>query len=212
VLFWIGAASQLAFGVYVVGRWFTSPVEPRLVTPAMYLPPVVGNLLAAIAAGAVGQVEAGWLFFGAGVLSWILVGATLLVRHLSEGELPAPLRPLLGIELAPPAVAFVALQAIDGAHPDAALRTLLGFSLFVALVLVRLLGRFRGVPFTSAYWSFTFPVAALSTGILRQAAVAPGSIAAALSLPLFVVANAIVAVVAFRTVTALTRGDLVGRE
>jgi tellurite resistance protein len=212
VLFWIGAAGQLAFGAYVVGRWFTTAIEPGLVTPAMYLPPVAGNLLAATAAGALGLTDVGWLFFGAGVVAWILVAATMLGRYLSAGELPARLRPLLGIELAPPAIAFVALQSIDGPHPDAALRTLLGFSLFVALVLLRLAGTFRRVPFTAAYWAFTFPLAALSTGLLRQAAVASESIAAALALPGFVVANAVIAVVAFRTVTAVSRGELLSPE
>jgi len=212
VLFWIGAAGQVASAVFVVGRWFTTPADPKLVTPAMYVPPAAGILVAALAAAAVGQADAGWLFFGAGVVSWILVGATLLGRYLSAGELAPPLRPLLGLELASPTLAFVALQALDGPRPDAALRTLLGFSLFVALVLARLAGRFRGVPFTSAYWSFTFPLAALSTGVLREAEAVPGSIAAAIALPLFVLVNAVVAVVAFRTVAALSRGTLLGRD
>lgn len=208
VLFWIGSAGQLAIGVYVVGRWFTTPVEPKLVTPAMHLPTAVGNFLGAIAAGAVGQVDLGRLMLGVGIVAWFLVAATLLGRYLSAGELPAPLRPLLGIELAPPAVGLVAWQVLEGAGPDAASRSFLGFSLFVALVLLRLTGRFRGVPFTAAWWSFTFPLAALSAATLRIAAVAPGTVGAALALPLFVVANAVVAVITFRTAVALSRGEL----
>jgi tellurite resistance protein len=212
VLFWIGAAAQLALGVWVVGRWLTAAIEPRLVTPALYLPPVVGNLLAAIAAAAVGQTDAGWLFFGAGVVAWVIVGATLLGRYLSAGELHPALRPLVGLELAPPAVALVAWQALAGAGPDEVSRTLLGWSLFVALVLLRLAGRFREVPFGPAYWAFAFPLAALSTATLRLTSAAPSSVGAAIALPLFVVANAVIAVVAFRTVMGLSRGDLVDRE
>jgi tellurite resistance protein len=211
-LFWIGATAQLAFGVWTVGRWLTSPLDPRLVTPALYLPPVVGNLAAAYAAGAVGRIDAGWLFLGAGVVAWVLVGATLLGRYLSAGELPPPLRALLGLELAPPAFAFIALQSIDGASPDAALRTYLGFSLFVGLVLLRLVLRLRAAPFSAAHWAFTFPLAALSLGTLRQAPVASASIGAALALPIFVVANAVVAAIAFRTIVAASRGELFGRE
>jgi tellurite resistance protein len=208
VLFWIGAAGQLAIAVYVVGRWFTTPVEPKLVTPAMYLPPVAGSFLGAIAAGAVGQTDLGRLMLGLGIVAWFLVAATLLGRYLSAGELPAPLRALLGLELAPPALGLVAWQVLEGPGPDAASRALLGFALFVTLVLLRLVGRLRGVPFTDAWWSFTFPVAALSTATLRIAAVAPGTVGAALALPLFVVANAVIAVVAFRTAVALSRGEL----
>ncbi len=212
VLFWIGAAGQVAFAVYVVGRWFTTPIEPRLVTPALYIPPVAGSLLAALAAGSVGRADAGWLFFGAGIVAWLLIAATLLGRYLSAGELPGPLRPLLGIELAPPAIALAAWQVLAGPYPDAITRTLLGFSLFIALVLLRLVGRFRDVPFSAGYWAFTFPLAALSTATLREGGLTPGSFAAGLALPLFIVVNAVVAVIAFRTVAAASRGTLLGRE
>lgn len=212
VLFWIGAASQLAFGLWIVGRWITAAVDPKLVTPAMYLPPVAGNLLAAIAAGAVGQNEAGWLFFGVGVVAWLVLAAVLLVRYLSEGELAPALRPLLAVELAPPAVVLLAWQALEGAAADATSRALLGIAMFVALLLLRLALRFREVPFAPAYWAFTFPIAALAGAALRMASAAPRSFAGAIALPLFVVANAIVAAIAWQTVVALSRGKLVARD
>lgn len=207
-LFWIGAAAQVVLGAWLVGGWLVSPPPVEAVTPAMYLPPVAGNLLAAIAAGALGRTDAGWIFFGAGVVSWIVLAGVLLGRNLSAGELPPALRPLLGIELAPPAVALVAYQALAGGAPDAVSRGLLGVALLVAAVLLRLAGRFRDVPFAPGYWAFTFPLAALAAGALRQGQAAPGSVAGALALPIFVVANAVVAVVAFQTVTAAARATL----
>ncbi len=208
VLFWIGAVSQLALGVWIVGGWLLAPVEPKHVTPAMYLPPVAGNLVAAIAASAVGRPDAGYLFFGAGVVAWLVVGAALLGRYLSAGELPAEVRPLLGIEIAPPAVALVAWQALEGAAPDAVSGALFGFAIFQALVVLRLVGRFRDVPFSPAYWAFTFPLAALAGAALRQSSAAPGGIAGALALPLFVVANAVVAVIVWNTLVTFSRGKL----
>lgn len=212
VLFWIGAAGAVAIALYAMGRWLTVPMEVKEVTPAMYLPLVVGSLLAAAAAAAAGRTDEGWLFFGAGVVSWLVLAAVLLGRYVSAGELPAALRPLLALELAPPALALVAWQALDGPAPDTTSRALLGYALFVALLLVRLAGRLRGVAFAPVWWAFTFPVTALATGALRQSVAAPASVAGALALPLFVAANGIVAVIAFRTVTALSRGDLLGRE
>lgn len=212
VLFWIGAAGQLAHGAFVVGGWFIHAVEPRLVTPAMYLPPVAGNLVAAIAAGALGKPDLAGLFFGAGVIAWMIVGAVLLGRYLSAGELPAAVRPLVGIEIAPPAVALVAWQAFEGTSPDTVSRALLGFTLFQALVVLRFSVRLRDVPFAPSYWAFTFPLAALASGALRQGAAAPDGVAGALGLPLFVVANAVVAVIAFRTVMAASRGNLLSPE
>ncbi len=208
VLFWIGAVAQVVFAVWIVGRWLARRVEPRLVTPALYLPASVGNLVAAVAAGAVGRNELGWLFFGAGAVFWLVLAAALLLRHLAEGELAPTLRPLLALELAPPAFALLAWESLQGTASEPAPRALLGVALFVGLVLVRLAGRFRDAPFTAAWWAFTFPVAALSAAALRAASGAPESIAADLAMPLFIVANALVAAIAYRTVVALSRGSL----
>ncbi len=212
VLLWIGAALAVVHGAYCVGGWIVTPPPVEKITPALYVPPVAGLLLAAAAAGAVGKTDAGWVLFGAGLVSWLVLGGVLLSRHLSAGELPPALRPLLGLELAPPALALVAYQALEGAAPDATSRGLLGYGLFVALVLVRLAGRLRDVPFAPTHWSFGFPLALLAAGALRQGSAAPSGLAGALALPLFVLANAVVAVIAFHTVTAATRGTLLPPE
>jgi tellurite resistance protein len=212
VLFWIGAAAEVAYCVWIVGRWIVTRPPVEGVTPAMYLPPVAGNLVAALAAGAVGRTDAGWVFFGAGLVSWLVLAGVLLARHLAAGELPPALRPLLAVELAPPAMALVAYQALEGAAPDAVSRGLFGYALLVAAVLVRLAGRFREVPFAPSYWAFTFPVTALATGALRQGAASSGSVAAALALPILVVATGVVAEIARRTVSAAARGALLPPE
>ena len=211
VLFWIGAAGQVAAGVWLVGRWLLAAADPKAVTPALHLP-ALGFLLAAVAAGAVGRVDAGWLFFGAGVVLWLVVAAALLDRYLSAGELPAAVRPLVALEIAPPAAALLAWQSLEGGAPDVVSRILLGFALFQALVVARLLGRLRDVPFSPSYWAFAFPLAALAAGALRQSAAAPGSVAGALALPLFIVANAAVAAVAWQTGVAASRGRLLPPE
>jgi tellurite resistance protein len=211
VLFWIGAAAQVAIGAWLAGGWLLAAADARAVTPALHLP-AVGNLVAAMAAGAVGRNDAGWLFFGAGVVLWLVVAAALLGRNLSAGELPAAVRPLLALELAPPAAALVAWQSLEGGAPDTVSRMLLGFGLFQALVLARLLGRLRDVSFSPSYWAFAFPLCALAAGALRQSASAPGSTAGALALPLFIVANAVVAAIAWQTVVAASRGKLLPPE
>ncbi|HEY6001437.1 MAG TPA: hypothetical protein VIV57_01105 [Anaeromyxobacter sp.] len=208
VLFWIGATAQVVHGVWAVGGWLAKRVDPKLVTPAMYVPAAVGNLLVAIAAAAADRSDTGWLFFGAGVVGWLVLAAVLLVRSFSDGELAPALRPLQALELAPPAFALVAWHSLGGGVSEPTSRALLGVALFVGLVLVRLAGRFRDVPFTASWWAFTFPVAALSTAVLRMSASAPGSIAADIALPLFVIANALVAAIAYKTLVALSRGDL----
>ena len=145
---------------------------------------------------------------GDGERAALLVGAALLGRYLSAGELPAAVRPLLAIEIAPPALALVAWQGLEGAAPDAVSRALFGWAVFTMLVVARVAGRLRDVPFAPSYWAFTFPLTALAIAALRQGIAAPASIAGALALPLFVVANAVVAAVAWQTGVALSRGKL----
>jgi tellurite resistance protein len=205
----IGAAcGTLALTAGVLAQNATAPKPAQTPAPK----PAMAVAHAADAAGAVGRADAGWLFFGAGVVLWLVIAAALLDRYLSAGELPVAVRPLLALEIAPPAAALLAWQSLEGGAPDVVSRVLLGFALFQALVVARLLGRLRDVPFSASYWAFAFPLAALAAGTLRQSAAAPGSVAGALALPLFIVANAVVAAIAWQTIVAASRGKLLPPE
>ena len=67
----IGVAGQLLFSSYhISGQWHgNTPIEME--TPAMYMPTVGANFASAIALGAFGYSHWGYVFFGAGFLSWM---------------------------------------------------------------------------------------------------------------------------------------------
>ncbi len=75
---------------------------PRL---GLYLPTVANNFISAMACGALGYTDAGLVFLGAGVFSWLSLEPVILQRLRSSGELPTALRTSLGIQLAPALVA-----------------------------------------------------------------------------------------------------------
>lgn len=63
-----------------------------------------------MACGALGYNDAGLVFLGAGVFSWLSLEPVILQRLRSCGELPAVLRTSLGIQLAPALVACSAAE------------------------------------------------------------------------------------------------------
>ncbi|WP_410477641.1 SLAC1 family transporter [Nostoc sphaeroides] len=69
------------------------------------LPTVAGGFVSAIVS-ALGYREWGALFFGVGMFSWLALESIIIYRLYLFEELPKPLRPTLGIQLAPPVVAI----------------------------------------------------------------------------------------------------------
>lgn len=202
VLF-VGAFGALAVGAWTVGRWVAARHELSMFTPTLHFPLVAGGFLGALGAGILGMQALGVILFGAGLFAW-LAGASVSLHRLIVGEpLPLPMRPLVAIELAPPAVGAVAWIVLSGDAPDALAALLFGYGLFIALVLVGLGRWFAAAPFGPPWWAFTFPAAALSNAAIRFALAYPGTELTVLAVALFAAANGIVLYVAVRTLAAL---------
>src|SRR6185312_6283047 len=95
-----------------------------------------------------------------GVFFWVVISTVLLARLAFFPPLPAALTPTCAILLAPPAVAGTAWFTINGERADLLSTVLLGLLVLMALQQVALLTRYRVLPFTLGFWSFTFPLAA----------------------------------------------------
>ena len=168
-LFAVGTAITVAFAVWRTGGLWQGGREPAASTPVLYLPTVAGGFVAATAASANGFPVIAQLAFGAGFLSWLAIESVLLNRFYTGPALLLPLRPTLGIQLAPPAVGSVAALTVFGedAHPIAT--AMLGYALLQGFVLLRLLPWIARQPFVPGYWGFAFGTTALGTVTLRLA-------------------------------------------
>jgi len=192
-VFVVALLASMAIGAWLYGRVWQGGLTPELVTPAIYLPVVAQGFVAALAAASFGWTQVGLWFFGAGLLGWLAIESTILNRLGTRGALPTALRPLLGIQLAPPVVGGVAWMALGHESPDYVGQALLGYGLYQALLLARLLPWIREQGFTVSYWGFSFGVAALPTLAMRLAAHgAPDSAVQWLAPIAFTLANAIV--------------------
>ena len=189
----------------VVARAATGDLPADMVTPALYLPPVGGGLIGALALNALGSHGWAVLLFGMGIGAWALLEARVLNR-LFTGPLPPPLRPTLGVEIAPAPVATLVAATLWPELPADVLLIGLGIS---CGPLIAVLARWRwwtNVPFSAGFWSFSFPVAAFASIIVE--AVRRGGWPMEVAYSAVLVASAVIGYLAVRTLALLFRGRL----
>lgn len=205
-LFAVGAVGTLSFGVYRHGGLLRGGRAIGSTTSVLYLPTVAGNFVTAVVASALGWSQWAQLSFGAGVLSWLALESVILQRLFNGEELPPPLRPTLGIHLAPPAVGLLAYTSVTHGPPDLFASMLLGYVLLLGLMLLRLLPWIAKQPFGPGYWAFTFGLTAASLGAQRMVQRGDTAAFSALAPALFVIANLVVGGVAAASLIAIARG------
>ena len=206
-LFGLGAAGHIAFLVWRLGFLWQGNRSPDQTTPVLYLPSVAGNFIAAIVAGGLGLPECGVAFFGAGMLFWLVTESIVVHRLMVHEPLAGPLRPTMGILIAPSAVGCIAWLSINGGEPDFLAQGMLGYAGIQALVLLRMLPWLRQ-PFAASAWAYTFGIAALAQIPMRFVLGGLGLPFDILALVLFAAANLIIAAIAVGTLRLLLRGRL----
>ncbi|WP_298216039.1 dicarboxylate transporter/tellurite-resistance protein TehA [Acidocella sp.] len=191
-LFWTGASFTFLFALWRIGVLWQGGREAAAVTPVLYLPAVAGGYVTAIAATAFGYPGLARCAFGAALLTWIAIESVLLQRLYHLPAMAPSLRPSLGIQMAPPAVGLSAYLSLNGGAPDLPAQMLLGYGLFQAALLVRLLPWILRQPFNASYWAFSFGLAALAASLIRMDEAGQGGLAAWLAPPVFVLVNAVI--------------------
>lgn len=208
ILFAIGAVGQLTFGVHRTGTLWTGGRDVADTSSVAFLPTVAGGFVTAIAAGALGEVTLGKIFFGAGLFSWFALESVILRRLMETPTMAAPLRPTLGIHFAPPVVGCIAYLSITTGEPDMVALALFGYGVFQGLVLVRLLPWLCAAAFGPSYWAYTFATTACSLAAICFVERGLTGPIEWLALVLFVIANLVIGAIALRTVWLLARGRL----
>jgi tellurite resistance protein len=199
ILFAVGAAFTAGFALWRTGVLWQGEREHTATTPVLYLPTVAGGFVMATAASAVGYPDWGQFAFGVALFSWLAIESVLLHRLYTVTTLPIPLRPTLGIQLAPATVGAVAYLSINDGVPDLAAHALVGYGLIQALLLLRLLPWIMQQPFAASYWAFTFGATALATAPIRMVGRGDTGAIADLAPILFVGANVAVGLIALGT-------------
>jgi tellurite resistance protein len=208
VLVVVFLVATLVFGGLLTGEWITADLDHDSAHPGYFLPTVAGGLVGTFCAAEVHLHALAAVSFGVGLLSWLLIGSTILNRLFFHSALPAALVPTLAIELAPPAVAGIGYFALTGGRTDLPAQALAGYTLLMILVQVRLLPRFRALRFSPAFWAFTFSWAAAATDALEWIALRKPPGAAVYATAVLVVITAFIGYIAVRTVLLISCGQL----
>jgi tellurite resistance protein len=207
ILVIIFLALTLALGGWLMGQWVLIDIAHDCLHPGYFLPTVAGGFIGATAATSVNLHGAADTCFGISVISWMLLGSTLLNRLFFHPVLPVALVPTLAIEFAPPAGVGVAYFAVSGGVINAIAYALGGYTVLMAVMQLRLMPLYRRQRFSAATWAFTFSYAivavfALEWITLAKVAGGRGYAAAVVALITILVGG-----IAVRTVVAIARGQ-----
>jgi len=209
ILIGVGLGGQMLVGIQATASLWRGGRGGDAVTPILLMPTVGGFFVGTIAAVQVAGPSLGVLFFGAGLISW-LVTESVVLHRLANRTLPPGLRATLGIHLTPPAIACVAYLELGDASPDRFVQGVFGYALLQGTVMLRLVPWLREQPFSHRAWAHTFGIAALPLAALRFVELGQEGPIPMLALPLFIGANLAIGWIALRSILLIVdraRGD-----
>lgn len=203
----IGAAVHLMFTLFAMSSWIHhTHYDIKHANPAWFIP-VVGNIIVPIAGVRFAPADISWFFFSIGLVFWLVLMTIVLYRLFFHEPLPARLTPTLFILIAPPAVGFLAYVALTG-QVGAFARVLYFTALFLTLLLASNVVRFFRLPFFISAWAYSFPLAAMTIATFEMSARSGQAFYAGLSWLMLAVLSGVVALLAFKTLRAASRGQI----
>lgn len=208
VTFWIAVIGQIAFTLIILNRWLHHEryqVEHN--SPAWFIP-IVANVLIAVPGVRLGYTELSYFFFAIGLILWLPMLGVALNRAFFFPSMPVKLRPTMFVMIAPPALLFLAWVELKGGSLDDVGVILFFFAIFMVLMLVSQFRYFLKVEFSLTYWSYTFPLTAVTIAAFTFHSIVPQLHYLIIAMSLFVVTFCVVVLVAALTVSAAVRGKI----
>ncbi|HVY07500.1 MAG TPA: dicarboxylate transporter/tellurite-resistance protein TehA [Burkholderiales bacterium] len=208
VLFGGGASFTLVFALWRTSQLWHGERDIGATTAVLYLPFVAGSFVTATVCSSLGFPDWGQLAFGGGLFAWLAIESVLLHRLYTGPSLPPPMRPTLGIQMAPPVVGAVAYLSITGGPPDVFVHAMLGYGIFQALLMLFLLPWIRQQPFSMGYWAFSFGATAIAIAPLIMAERGEQGAVRILAAILFAASNIVIAFLFLGTLRLALRGQI----
>jgi tellurite resistance protein len=206
-LFWAGSAVNVAYGAWRLAAHWSARRDAAQIVPPLFLPYTASVLINALAAGVFGYIDYGWMLFGAGAISWLILDSAI-THQLMTGGLADKTRNFMGIYSAPPVVALVAYQVLAGADASAAVTyALAGYALFVFAGLALASPWLAQQDFAPGYWAYTFGVATLGQGLMLMVEQRQSRLLETLAGAVFAATLLLVLYVAWGSLRLLARGS-----
>lgn len=193
------------FAGWVLSFWVSGQLKPDTFHPGFLLPTVAGGFVASATASAIGLPALAVGCFAVGLLFWAVIFPILLARFAFLPGLPAPLVPTLAIIVAPPVVGGTAWFAMSGERADPVSVGFLALGIVLTLMQLALIPRYRTLPFSLGFWSFTFPFAAVARYGMEWSAVAGFPGWQLIAWALLVMVTVLIVGIAIRSVVLVSR-------
>lgn len=169
-LWWIGAALLVVFQVLALARWLSGGIELAKVNPGWMIM-LIGGIVVPSAGVPLGNLEMSRFCFGASALAAPVVMGLVLYRTVAGPAIPEAARPTLFVFAVPPSLIYANGVALWGAGP--VLDAVFFGAVVVTTALLCASWTFLVWPFTSAWWSFTFPLDAFAVAAAHYARTHP---------------------------------------
>ncbi|MCK8894583.1 dicarboxylate transporter/tellurite-resistance protein TehA [Haemophilus influenzae] len=204
VLIWIGTIGQLLFSTLRVSElWQGGVFEQKSTHPSFYLPAVAANFTSASSLALLGYHDLAYLFFGAGMITWIFFEPVLL-QHLRISSLEPQFRATIGIVLAPAFVCVSAYLSINHGEVDTLAKILWGYGFLQLFFLLRLFPWIVEKGLNIGLWAFSFGLASMANS---ATAFYHGNVLQGVSIFAFVFSNVMIGLLVLMTIYKLTKGQ-----
>lgn len=204
VMIWLGTIGQLLFSSLRISElWQGGVFEQKSTRPPFYLPAVAANFTSASSLALLGYNDLGYLFFGAGLIAWIIFEPVLL-QHLRISSLEPPFRATMGIILAPAFVGAAAYLSLNKGEIDTFVKILWGYGFLQLFFLLRLLPWIMEKGLNIGLWGFSFGLASMANSSI---AFFHGDVLQGISIFAFVFSNLMIGLLVLMTIYKLAKGQ-----
>src|SRR5258707_1743679 len=206
VLFLVFFVATVLLGGWYTGQWIVAALDAGNFGPAYFLPTVAGGILGSDSAASLGLTGLGWLSFGIGMISWLMLGPIILNRLYLRPGLSAALIPTLAIIIVPSVIAGNAYFVLTGGRIDPLAYALAGYTVLMALVQLRLVSLYLKLKFSPGFWAFAFSYATTAAYALRWIHLQRFAGAAMLGYVVLAAITLFIGGIALRSLVALWQG------
>ena len=204
VMIWLGTIGQSLFSSLRISElWQGGVFEQKSTRPPFYLPAVAANFTSASSLALLGYHDLGYLFFGAGLIAWIIFEPVLL-QHLRISSLEPPFRATMGIILAPAFVGAAAYLSLNKGEIDTFVKILWGYGFLQLFFLLRLLPWIMEKGLNIGLWGFSFGLASMANSSI---AFFHGDVLQGISIFAFVFSNLMIGLLVLMTIYKLAKGQ-----
>lgn len=202
-LIWLGIIAQLLYaGIRIGDLWKGDTFTQDSTLPLFYLPSVAANFTSASSLALLGYMDFAYLFFGAGLIAWLIFEPVLL-QHLRTHSVNPAMRGTFGIILAPAFVGASSYLAINGGEVDLFAKILWGYGFLQLIFLLRILPWITQHRFTVGLWAFSFGLASMANSAVSFY---HQSQFAEFALGVFIFANLMILGLVIGTITTVLKG------